>query len=98
MPRLQGTLTITSKGRPNAGTAPSSASHTHYITAADSALQRSVIVEPAGDEFSVRVDPPCLGGFFDRSFAEYKRARGYAGGLRLTHRWPIDDRAEGGAK
>lgn len=97
MARLNGTLSLKSKGRPIAGTAPSSCDP-DYTTADDSALRRSVVVERDGDAFIVRVEPSCLGGLLDRSFAEYKRARGYAGGLRLMHRWPIEDCAAGGAK
>lgn len=53
---------------------------------------RIIIIEQQDGRFAVRVDPPFEGDDFARTDAEYKAVRGWAGGLRLTHRWPIEDR------
>ena len=45
--------------------------------------------------FCVTVQPP-LDGHDPQIFDSHKRARGFAGGLRLSHRWPIVDETGGG--
>lgn len=51
---------------------------------------------PFGSGFDVSVEPaPADGIERNREFATIKEARGYASGLRLIHRWPILDQAEG---
>lgn len=96
MARIKGTLALKSEGRPISETAPTSCT-ADYNDLEQEAPARRVIVEKNGDKFTVRVDPPALALALDSSHPEYKRARGYAGGLRLAHRWPIVDRAaEGG--
>jgi hypothetical protein len=44
--------------------------------------------------YLVTVSPPCP-DHEPRLFDNYKEARGYAGGLRMVHRWAIQDEAEG---
>lgn len=51
-----------------------------------------IILKREGEGFAVVVEPPLSGESFDTQRATYKEARGWAGGLRLTHRWPIEDR------
>jgi len=58
---------------------------------------RRIIIEYNDGDFSVRVDPPQPGEDLDRVGLTLKVARGWASGLRLTHRWPIEDRSGDGA-
>lgn len=55
--------------------------------------EHRIVLERDGDGFAVRVQPPLDGHDLDRTSESYKDARGWAGGLRLTHCWPIDDHA-----
>ena len=57
---------------------------------------RSIIVTQDGGQFHVCVDPAPDGPDFSDAFPTYRKARGYASGLRLIHRWPIIDRTCGG--
>jgi hypothetical protein len=54
---------------------------------------RVIRVQPgsSGDGYDVEIVPPLEAGNFDAHFNDYKRARGYAGGLRLTLALPIVD-------
>jgi hypothetical protein len=51
-----------------------------------------VIVEQDGETYTVRVEPPQEGFTEPQSFDRYKAARGFAGGVRLTRGYAIDDR------
>lgn len=44
-----------------------------------------------GDGIVVTVRPKPDGDDLDAGFPDYKRARGWAGGLRMTHGWRIVD-------
>ncbi len=57
---------------------------------------RSIIVTQDGGQFHVCVDPAPDGPDLSGAFPTYRKARGFAGGLRLIHRWPIIDRTCGG--
>lgn len=100
MARIKGTLALKSEGRPKTETAPISASCTADYNPKDNEVPaQRVIVEKIGEHYRVSVEPPALAAALDMEFTEYKRARGFAGGLRLAYRWPIEDRTqEGGAK
>lgn len=50
-----------------------------------------------GDGFTVRIDPAPEGDSLDMATDDYRRARGWASGLRLTHGWRIRDLVEGKA-
>jgi hypothetical protein len=51
-----------------------------------------VVREKAYDEgFDVIVVAAPDGESFDRSYADYRRARGYAFGLKMVRGWPIVD-------
>jgi hypothetical protein len=52
-----------------------------------------IILKRVGDRFAVRVEPPLESESFDTDRDTYKQARGFAGGLRLSRGWPIDDHA-----
>lgn len=57
------------------------------------------IVEPQGDGFIVRIDPPISGLMSSRMFERHREARGWASGLRMTYRGEIVDRVlEGGPR
>ncbi|MBB5685653.1 hypothetical protein [Sphingobium boeckii] len=51
--------------------------------------------EVFGVGFDVRIKPPLADKDWDREFATYREARGWAGGLRMTHGWKIIDRTGG---
>lgn len=58
--------------------------------------ERAVIVGPSDDGFLVEIIPPLEGaGNFDQWHPTYKKARGYAGGLRLSLALPLVDLCEG---
>lgn len=52
----------------------------------------AVIIREGGGGFLVTVEPAPDGFEQPPPFADHKRARGYAGGLRLVHRWKIIDK------
>ena len=53
---------------------------------------RSIRISPAPfEEYDVEIVPPLDTGNFDQSFPEYRRARGYASGLRMTLGLPLVD-------
>lgn len=54
--------------------------------------QAVVIVERAGDQYVARVDPLMPGFEQPAVFDHYRTARGFAGGIRLTRGYAIDDR------
>lgn len=56
---------------------------------------RRIVIAQAGESFRVCVDPAPDGPDMGDTFPTYRRARGYAGGLRLIHRWPIADETWG---
>jgi hypothetical protein len=47
--------------------------------------------EAFGAGYDVKVVPPLPGEPLDAEFAEYRKARGWAGGLRMTRGWRIVD-------
>ena len=51
--------------------------------------------EPFGEGFDVRVKPPVENHDWDREFPTYREARGWAGGLKMSHGWKILDRTGG---
>lgn len=54
-----------------------------------------VITGGLNNLYCVTVQPP-LDGHGPQIFDSHKKARGFAGGLRLSHRWPIVDETGGG--
>lgn len=48
--------------------------------------------EPFGAGFDVRVIPPVSGEHLDAEFQDYRKARRWATGLRVTRGWRIRDR------
>lgn len=57
---------------------------------------RSIRISPApfGDGFDVEIVPPLEAGNFDDHFKEYRAARGYAAGLRMSLGLPLVDLCE----
>jgi len=60
--------------------------------------QHRIILKRAGDRFAVVIEPPLSGESFDTQRTTYKEARGFAGGVRLSRGWPIDDQTNGGGE
>jgi hypothetical protein len=54
---------------------------------------RSIRIQPGpiGDGFDVEILPPLDAGNFDKHFEDYRQARGYAAGLRMTLGLPLID-------
>lgn len=50
--------------------------------------------EPGQGLFVVDIDPP-LGESWRRSYADHASARGFAGGIKMSRGFPIDDRSGG---
>lgn len=59
---------------------------------------RRVTITNEGALFRVKVKPPLPEADLDATFADHRAARGHAGGLRLIHRWPIEDLTEEGQR
>ncbi|WP_150291663.1 hypothetical protein [Sphingobium estronivorans] len=53
---------------------------------------RRIVIAQEGGLFHVRVEPAPDGPDMTGTFHTYRNARGHAGGLRLVHRWPVEDR------
>ena len=53
--------------------------------------ERLIIITPAPTGFRVEVQPPVEGEDLDADFPAYRKARGWAGGLRMTRGWRIKD-------
>lgn len=55
--------------------------------------RRTVRISPApfDDGFDVEIVPPLEAGNFDQNFPEYKQARGYGAGLRMSLGLPLVD-------
>lgn len=53
---------------------------------------RTILIEADAETIRVTVTPPVEGFDYDQPHADYRAARGYAGGLRMTCGWPILDR------
>lgn len=51
----------------------------------------TIIVRPAGGGFEVAIEPLFEPYGAPKLYADYRSARGAAGGLRLVNRWQIDD-------
>lgn len=56
--------------------------------------ERIIVITPAPTGFRVEVQPPVEGEDLDADFAVYRKARGWAGGLRLTRGWRLIDQTE----
>lgn len=56
--------------------------------------QRLIILSATETGFRVEVQPPVEGEDLDADFAVYRKARGWAGGLRLTRGWRLIDQTE----
>lgn len=56
--------------------------------------QRQIILTATETGFRVRVQPPVEGEDLDADVPTYGKARGWAGGLRLTRGWKIRDEVE----
>jgi len=56
-------------------------------------IQHTVVIkhEPFGSGYDVIVEPTPAGDTFDKEYATFAGARGYARGLRLYRGWPIRD-------
>jgi len=52
----------------------------------------SILIEQSADAVRVTVTPPVTGFDYDDTLPDYRAARGYAGGLRMSCGWPIVDR------
>lgn len=53
--------------------------------------QRLIILTATETGFRVQVQPPVEGEDLDADLPDYRRARGWAGGLRFTRGWRITD-------
>jgi hypothetical protein len=53
--------------------------------------ERRIIISAVPAGFRVAVQPPVEGEDLDADFQVYRKARGWAGGLRLTRGWRIHD-------
>ena len=58
----------------------------------------AIFVRAGGDGFVVTVEPAPDGFTPTGPFADHKSARGFAGGLRLVHRWRLVDETGEGAR
>jgi hypothetical protein len=56
--------------------------------------ERRIIITALGEGFRVEIQPPVEGEHLDANLPDYRRARGWAGGLRFTRGWRIHDQAE----
>ncbi|QQN73625.1 hypothetical protein [Croceicoccus sp. YJ47] len=52
-----------------------------------------VVIRDIGGMFQVTVEPEHP-AHTPETYATYKQARGYAGGLRMVNRWPLQDETE----
>ncbi len=59
-------------------------------------IDRHVVIGKGADSTYLVTVSPSLPNHPPMIFNEYRRARGYAGGLRLVHRWAIHDETGGG--
>ncbi|WP_230291028.1 hypothetical protein [Croceicoccus sp. Ery5] len=59
-------------------------------------VDRHVVIGKGADGTYLVTVSPSLPNHPPMIFNEYRRARGYAGGLRLVHRWAIHDETGGG--
>lgn len=50
-----------------------------------------ILIERDADSIRVTVTPPVEGFDYDQPHDDYRSARGYAGGLRMSCGWPIVD-------
>lgn len=57
------------------------------------APDRIITISHCPEGFAVCVTPPVDGDDLDQTFADHRRARGWAGGLRMTRGWRIVDLA-----
>lgn len=55
-------------------------------------------VVPGEMPYRVTVEPAPAGQDLGGWYADHRAAYGYCSGLRMTHRWPIVDETNGGAK
>ena len=53
--------------------------------------ERRIVISAVTDGFRVEVQPPVEGEDLDADLPDYSKARGWAGGLRLTRGWRIKD-------
>lgn len=62
--------------------------------------ERLIILKPAefGDGYSVEISPPVNGEDLGGKFDTYRKARGWAGGLRFTRGWRLRDLTDEGAR
>ncbi len=58
----------------------------------------TIFVRADGDGFVVTVEPAPDGFTPPGPFVDHKRARGYAGGLRMIHCWKLIDETREGAR
>lgn len=56
--------------------------------------ERIIVITPAPAGFRVQVQPPVEGEDLDTDLPDYRKARGWAGGLRLTRGWKLVDHVE----
>jgi hypothetical protein len=55
---------------------------------------RQIVLSSMPEGFRVEVQPPVEGEDLDANFPDYRRARGWAGGLRFSRGWKLIDRTE----
>lgn len=53
--------------------------------------ERIIVITPAPAGFRVEVQPPVDGEDLDADLPDYRKARGWAGGLRMSRGWRIKD-------
>jgi len=53
-----------------------------------------IIVRAVGSAFTVRIEPPIEGEDLNGVFDNYKNARGWAGGIRMTRGFKLIDEVE----
>lgn len=56
--------------------------------------ERRIVISTLPDGFRVEVQPPVKGEDLNADLPDYRRARGWAGGLRFTRGWRIHDLTE----
>ncbi|KXU29942.1 hypothetical protein A0J57_18140 [Sphingobium sp. 22B] len=54
--------------------------------------ERLIVIMSAPPGFRVQVQPPVEGEDLDADLPDYRRARGWAGGLRMSRGWRVIDR------
>lgn len=53
--------------------------------------ERRIIISALPEGYRVEVQPPIEGEELDADFPVYRKARGWAGGLRLSRGWRVID-------